>query len=125
MEIHKFPLADDVPDNQVEQKVLEIFNEVKEEEDEPYTAEDFHACHRLAIKGRVIVKMTHRKRLRAVVKSRGKLASKDTQKKLGTGRMYIVESLAGPYKVLLWKCQQLKSAGVIKDCWFLMETLTL
>ena len=30
----------------------------------------------------------------------------------------IVESLAGPYKVLLWKCQQLKSAGVIKDCWF-------
>ena len=116
LEVHKFPK--DLPDSQIETKVLEIFNAIKDEDDEPYTAMDFHACHRLHKKDRVIVKMTHRKRLRAVVKSRPKLANSETQTKLKVGRVYIVESLAGAYKSLLYQCQQLKSAGRISACWF-------
>ena len=116
IEIHKFPK--DFPDKKIEAKVLEMLNEVKEEEEAPFTAADFHACHRLAKKDRVIVKLTHRKRMRAVIKSRSKLSNKDTQTKLQIGRVYIVESMAGPYKRLLFKCQQLKSAGSIHDCWF-------
>ena len=66
----------------------------------------------------MIIKLTHRKRMRAVIKSRTKLATKDIQTKLKMGRVYIVESLAGAYKPLLYKCQKLKSAGRIHDCWF-------
>ena len=61
IEIHKFPK--DFPDNEIEAKVLEIFNEV-------------------------IVKLTHRKRMRAIIKSRSKLANKVTQTKLQVGRVY-------------------------------------
>ena len=116
MELHKFPK--EVPDNALETKVLEVFNELKEDDEEPYTSADFHACHRLTQKDRVIVKMTHRKRMRAVVKSRVKLANSVTQKKLNIGRVYIVESLAGVYKSLLYQCHRLKAAGNIHDCWF-------
>ena len=116
LEIHKFPK--DVPDSALEEKVLELFNAVKEEEDEPLTAADFHACHRLANRERVIIKFTHRKRMRAVIKSRNKFANPDTKRNLNIGRIYVVESLAGPYKYLLYQCQQLKAGGAIHDCWF-------
>ena len=83
-----------------------------------YTAEDFHACHRLTNRERVIVKMTYRKNLRAVIKSRPNLTKSSVHKKLKIGRVYLVESLAGPYKVLLYQCQQMKAAGKLNDCWF-------
>ena len=107
LEIHKFPKS--VANEDIEANVLEIINEIKEPRDPDYTPMDFHACHRLHNKERVIVKMTHRKGLRAVIKSRPKLANKATQEKLKIGRVYIVESLAPQYKWLLFKCQQLKA----------------
>ena len=118
IELHKFPSVEDVPDDKLEEKVLDIFNAVRKEDDEIYTASDFHACHRLKVKGRVIVKMTHRKRMRAVVKSRSKLANADIQRALKIGRVFIVESLAGTYKSLLYKCQRLKATKRIHDTWF-------
>ena len=116
LELHKFP--ENIKDGDLENKVVEILNETKEPEDPPYTPMDFHACHRLANRKRVIVKMTHRKKLRAIVKSRVKLAKPEVQQTLKIGRIYLVESLAGPYKFLLYKCQQLKIAQRIHDCWF-------
>ena len=77
-------------------KVVEILNEIREPADDPITPDDFHACHRLSQKDRVIVKMTHRKRMRAVIKSRSKLANEDVKKKLNIGRILIVESMGGP-----------------------------
>ena len=118
IEIHKFPAAEVIPDNEVENKVLEILNTIKGEDDDQYTAADFHACHRLKQKGRVIVKMTHRKRMRAVVKSRTKLANQVTQQNLNIGRVFIVESLSGLYKFLLYRCQRLKAEKKIFDTWF-------
>ena len=43
---------------------------------------------------------------------------KETQRTLKIGQIYAVESLAGSYKSLLYKCQQLKAAGRIFACWF-------
>ena len=62
--------------------------------------------------------MTHRKRLRAVIKSRVNLASKSTQLALKIGRVFVVESLCGEYKRLLYRCQRLKAVGRIHDAWF-------
>ena len=118
IEIHKFPAPEVIPDNEVENKVLEILNTINGEDDDQYTAADFHACHRLKQKGRVIVKMTHRKRMRAVVKSRTKLANQVTQQNLNIERVFIVESLSGPYKFLLYRCQRLKAEKKIFDTWF-------
>ena len=116
LEFHKFPK--DVPDNEVEDKVIDILNGIKEEGDDDFTNIDFHACHRLKNRERVIVKLTSRKRMRAAINTRKKLANKDVQQSLQIGRLYMVESLAGPYKPLLFKCQQLKAAGCVFACWF-------
>ena len=118
IELHRFPDVEQVPNKDLEEKVLSILNNIKDEHDDVYTATDFHACHRLVQKDRVIVKLTHRKRMRAIVKSRGKLADKTTQQELNIGRVFIVESLAGPYKGLLYKCQRLKAVGRVHDAWF-------
>ena len=62
--------------------------------------------------------MAHRKHMRAVVKSRSQLANKDTQLKLKIGRVFVVESLAGALKWLLFQCRQLQAAKRINSCWF-------
>ena len=123
LELHKFPK--EVKDDDLETKVVEILNAIKEPEDDPITPADFHACHRLSQKDRGIVKMTHRKRMRAVIKSRTKLAKDEVQKRLKIGRIFIVESMAGPYKRLFYQCQKLKSAGHIQDCWFYNGTINV
>ena len=78
-------------DCQLEQKVLDILNALKEDEDEPYTVDYFHTCHRLKQKERVIVKITLRKRLRAMIKSRTKLNDKRGMSALKIGRIVIVD----------------------------------
>ena len=52
------------------------------------------------------------------VKSQPQLAKSDIQKKLKVGRLYVVESLAGSYKWLLFQCQQLQAAKRLHSCWF-------
>ena len=111
-------LDPNLPDNEIESKVVEILNIIKDDDQEDYDESDIQACHKLKNKKMVICKFVHRKRMRAVINSRKKLKGKDLKQHGVPRKLFIYESMSPHFKSMHWRCQQLKKAGHIKDCWF-------
>ena len=107
-----------LPNDQVENKVIEILNKIKDNNEEPYTANDIHACHKLRNKNIVICKFVHRKRMRASITSRKKLKHTDLTPLGVRGKVVLYESMSFHYRDINWRCNQLKKAGIIKNSWF-------
>ena len=81
VELHGFPA--NVRDNDIESKVVEIFNKILPDGEEKVSKSDFHTAHRMHAKDRVIVKFTHRKKMRSVLNYRSQL--KETAVKTSIG----------------------------------------
>ena len=64
-EVHGIP--ETVPDSKVEDVVINIMNELKDESTPNYVACEIQACHRLANRAKVICKVVSRKRMREVI----------------------------------------------------------
>ena len=116
IEIHG--IDENLPDNETEDKVIEMLNAIKENEDPAFTKEDIHACHKLKNKKVVICKFVSRRRMRSSINNRKKLKNKDLSGIGIRGKVVIYESMSFHYKNLHWRCTQLKKAGIIKDSWF-------
>ena len=112
-------LGENIPDRDIESKVVDVLNSIKDDDDTQFTREDIHACHRLKNKSIVICKFVSRRRMRATISNRKKLKGKDLTQIGVQGKLVIYESMSFHYKNLHWKCTQLKKAQVIKDCWFM------
>ena len=108
----------ELPDREVEKKVLKVLNSIKSETDQPFTPEDIHACRKLKNKKIVICKFVSRRRMRANINNRSKLKGKDLTSIGIRDKVVIYESMTHHFKNLNWRCNQLKKAGIIKDCWF-------
>ena len=98
--------------------VLDVLNEIKEENEAPYTADDIQACHKLRNKKMVICRFVSRKRMRAAVNSRKKLKNKDLQRYGVSDKLVMFEAMSPHFKSMNWRCNQLVKAGRIKDSWF-------
>ena len=120
-EIHGIPL--DVPDKEVEDKVLAIMNELKDEDTPQYAANEIQACHRLQNKNKVICKMVSRKRMREVISARKKLASKTLV--CVPNKIYISESMAPAFSVIDFYARHLKRKKYIHACWFYNGSYTV
>ena len=105
----------ELPDREVEKKVIEVLNSIKSETDQPFTPEGIHACHKL--KKIVICKFVSRRRMRANINNRSELKGKDLTSIGIRCKVFIYESMTRHFKNLNWRCNQLKKAGIIKDCW--------
>ena len=70
-EVHGLPA--NLPDENVEQVVLNIMNDIKADETPAYTLDDIQACHKLKDKTKAICKMVSSKRMRQVISSRTNL----------------------------------------------------
>ena len=99
----------ELPGREVEKKVLEVLNSIKSETDQPFTPEDIHDCHKLKNKKIVICKFVSRRRMRANINNRS-IGIRD--------KLVIYESPTHHFKNLNWRYNQLKKAGIIKDCLF-------
>ena len=110
---------ENLPDVEIEKKVVQVLNAIKENHDAEFTQEDIHACHKLKNKKIVICKFVSRRRMRTTVTNRKRLKEKDLSGIGGIqGKVVIHESMTYHYKNLHWKCMQLKKARIIKDAWF-------
>ena len=103
-------LGENVPDREIENKVIEVLNSIKSDEDSEFCREDIHACHKLKNKSIVICKFVSRRRMRATISNRKKLKGKDLTRIGVQGKVVIYESMSFHYKNLHWKCTQLKKA---------------
>ena len=111
-------IDENLHDNEVEKKVVDMLNAIKSNDDPEFTKEDIHACHKLKNKKVVICKFVSRRRMRSTINNRKNLKNKDLSPIGIRGRVVIYESMSYHYKNLHWRCSQLKKAGTIKDCWF-------
>ena len=116
IELHGFDPK--VNDNEIEAKVINIVNAIKNDDEQDITADDIQACHKLKNKKNVICKFVKRKRMRAVVYNRKKMKNKDLKEQGIPGGLFIVESMAPAFRSIDWKCRMLKKAEKIKQCWF-------
>ena len=116
-------ISENVPDNKVEETVLEIINEIKDELTPEYEVHEIQACHRLKNPKKVICKMVSRKRMRDVIKSRKKL--KDYDLECVGDKVYISESLAPAYSTIDYYARHLKKKKKISACWFFNGTYTV
>ena len=105
-------------DVDIEKKVVEVLNAIRENHDAEFTKEDIHACHKLKNKKIVICKFVSRRRMRTTITNRKRLKEKDLSGIGIQGKVVIHESMTHHYKNLHWKCMQLKKARIIKDAWF-------
>ena len=117
-EVHGIP--EDIPDNKVEETVLNIMNELKDEKTPTYESCEIQACHRLQNRKKVICKMASRKRMRDIITSRKKL--KDNDLKCLPVTVYITESLAPAYSTIDYYARHLKKKKRIHACWFFNGT---
>ena len=118
-------IPDDVPDEILEEKVLDIVNIVTGRTDDnplrtPLLPTDIHACHRLKkAQGedvpKVIVRMVNRKNTIEVLKNKKLVLEK--QDKLNNPNLFINENLCTSNKNLLEEARRLKKNGLIKRCW--------
>ena len=120
-EVHGIPL--DVPDNSVEDTVLNIMNELKDEATPKYEASEIQACHRLSNKKKVICKMVARKRMREVITSRKKLKNKSLA--CVPNQVFISESMAPAFSTIDYYARNLKRKNMLHDCWFFNGSYTI
>ncbi len=112
-------LNENLPDAEIEQRVVQVLNAIKENNDAEFVKEDIHACHKLKNKKIVICKFVSRRRMRTTINNRKRLKTTDLTGVGGIqGKVVIYESMTYHYKNLHWKCMQLKKAQIIKDAWF-------
>ncbi len=109
---------ENLPDKEIEKKVVQVLNAIKEEHDAEFKTDDIHACHKLKNKRIVICKFVSRRRMRTTINNRTRLKTTDVSGIGGVGKVVIHESMSYHYKNLHWKCMQLKKASTIKDAWF-------
>lgn len=115
-EIHG--ISEKVSDAKVEEKVLQIMNELKDDDTPAFKPSEIQACHRLKNREKVICKMVSRKRMRQVINSRKKL--KDSKLKCGGvgEKVFISESMCPAVTQIDFYARHLKKNKVIHDCWF-------
>ena len=111
-------IPDSIPNNNLEETVLKIFNETGV----TVNSRDVEACHRLNQKAnpkKVIIKLSKRKDVARVMNNKKKLKSMKPQNiGLPSGcKVYINESLCKYYKYLWWKCKLLQTRGSIQSFW--------
>ena len=111
----------DLPDKDLEGKVLSIINAVTERPEENLiVAKDIHACHRLKKEDheqnpKVIVRMVNRKDTFSILQNKKTLADKAGE--LNCDTLYISENLCNDNKDLLEVARKLKKKGKINSCW--------
>ena len=113
-----FGISEKVSDKKVEEKVLQIMNELKDEDTPAFKPSEIQACHRLKNRSKVICKMVSRKRMRQVINSRKKL--KDSKLKCGGvgEKVFISESMCPAITQIDFYARHLKKNSLIHDCWF-------
>lgn len=113
-----FGISEKVSDSKVEEKVLQIMNELKDDDVPAFKPSEIQACHRLKNRSKVICKMVSRKRMREVINSRKKL--KDTKLKCGGvgEKVFITESMCPAITQIDFYARHLKKNSIIHDCWF-------
>ena len=118
-------IPDNLPQEDLEKKVIEIVNVITEKEDN-ITPKDIHACHRLKKEkgennSRVIVRMVNRKDTYEVLTNKKKL--KDKAKDLGFNELFISENLCQNNKNIMDDARNLKKKKLIKSCWSINGTV--
>ena len=107
-----------IPNEEIEGKVVNLLNFLKDDQESPYSKDDIQACHKVKNPKNVICKFVKRRRMRQVVNNRKKVKGKDLKNYGIPGKLFINESLSPAYKQIDWKCRQLKKGGYIKQSWF-------
>ena len=69
-------MDENLSDEQIEKKVVDMLNAIKANDDPLLTEEDIHAGHKLKNKKMVICKFVSRRRMRATIKNRKNLKNK-------------------------------------------------
>ena len=120
-----YGISEKVSDSKVEEKVLQIMNELKDDDTPAYQSSEIQAYHRLKNRSKVICKMVARKRMRQVINSRKKL--KNTELKCGgVGEKVIIsESMCPAFAQIDYYARHLKKNSRIFDCWFFNGNYTI
>ena len=114
-------IPENVSDQDLQEKVLEIVNTVTErEDDQVILPKDVHACHRLKKEPseetpKVIVRMVNRQHTIDVLKNKKKTTEK--QDRLQNDKLFISENLCNTNKLLLEEAKKLRKNGHLKRCW--------
>ena len=114
-------IPENVSDEDLQEKVLEIVNTVTErEDDQVILPKDVHACHRLKKEPseetpKVIVRMVNRQHTIDVLKNKKKTTEK--QDRLQNDKLFISENLCNTNKLLLEEAKKLRKNGQLKRCW--------
>ena len=119
LEISGIPVS--ISNDDLEEKVRDIFNLIEA----PVSAENIEACHRIGPKekGRTIIKLSRRKDVFSVLKSKKKFKDDVTEDDLeGIGlsresKIYINESLCGASRELFYKATVLKRMKKLFRYW--------
>ena len=110
-------IPDSVTDDQLEEKVIEIFNQINAK----INAFDIENCHRMGkLKKTSIALFVNRNNCKAVLEKKLSLDRKLGNEKLGfqsDGRIFVSENLFSCNQHFAWKCKELKQAGKIHSCW--------
>ena len=111
-------IPDNIPQDDLEGVVINAFG-VAGITVEP---RDFQACHRLRNKSTVIAKMTNRKDVQALLRAKKSLRVLNPvgRKKLNLSdeaKVYVNESLCGPFRYLLGKCNALFKKNFLAGFW--------
>ena len=110
-------IPDSVSDNQLEEKVIEIFNQINVEIDK-FDIEDCHCMGKS--KKTTIVCFINRKNCKAILEKKLSLNRKLDNAKLGfqsDARIFVSENLTPYNQHLAWKCRELKRADKFHSCW--------
>ena len=111
LEITGIPESAD--DGHLETKVLELFEDLSVNIDE----RNVEACHKVGQNGRVIIKLSKRKDVHAILANKKKLKELDTESKGFEKKVYINESLCKTYRSYWYKCKLLHKKGHIFSFW--------
>ena len=106
LDIQQIP--DSVPDDQLEEKVIEIFNQINVK----INAFDTEDCHGMGKSKKTTIVRFLEKKL--------SLNRKLYNEKLGfqsDARIFVSENLTPYNQHLAWKCRELKRASKIHSCW--------
>ena len=106
-------IPDSVSDDQLEEKVIEIFNQLNVKIDK-FDIEDCHPMGKL--KKTTIVRFVNRKNCKAILEKKLSLNRKLENAKLGfqsDERIFVSGNLTPYNQHLAWKCRELKQAGKI------------
>ena len=110
-----------IPHDQLEDKVLQIFNKTTERSEEnKLTSKDIHACHRLKKEhyeehAKVIVRFVNRQDSINVYENKKKLTEKKHE--LGNKEYYLNENLNKRNLEILKEAKKLRKKKLIHSCW--------